>query len=132
MKKDIKLENGIELSSLPVGQQHAIKNAYQLTRKLLDKDAVNSITLMKLELLYSRIEDARQQLRMLADNPKAVATGFDRLFRQLHRLLDGAEDKCFHTFSWENSYRTERDLARLESRLFVFRQVIFWISQEIA
>ena len=68
----------------------------------------------------------------MANNPKAVATGFQRLFRQMHRLLDGAEDKAFNTFSWENSYRTERDLTRLESRLFVFKQVIFWISQEIA
>lgn len=132
MKNDIKLENGVDLASLPVGQQHAIKNAYRLTKRLMQKDAVNSVTLMKLELLYERIEDARKQLIMLADNPKAVTAGFERLFRQMHRLLDGAEDKAFNTFSWENSYRTERDLARLESRLFVFRQVIYWISQEIA
>lgn len=132
MNNTIELENGVELSSLPIGQQHALKNAYQLTKKLMQKDAINSVTLMKLELLYSRIEDARQQLNMLSNNPKAVTAGFERLFKQLHRLLDGAEDKCFNTFSWENSYRTERDLGRLESRLFVFRQVIFWISQEIA
>ena len=132
MKNDIKLENGIELSTLPVGQQHALRNAYQLTKKLMKKDAINSVTLIKLELLYNQIEEARQQLHMLSSNPKAVANGFQRLFHQMHRLLDGAEDKAFNTFSWENSYRTERDLARLESRLFVFKQVIFWISQEIA
>lgn len=129
---NMKLTEGVVLADLPVGQQHALKHAYQLTRKLLAKDAVNSITLMKLELLYKQIEEARQQLHMLSNNPKAVAAGFQRLFRQMHRLLDGAEDKAFNTFSWENSYRTERDLARLESRLFVFKQVIFWISQEIA
>ena len=128
---NMKLTEGVVLADLPTGQQHALRNAYQLTRKLLDKDAVNSMTLMKLELLYKQIEEARQQLKIMADNPKAVANGFQRLFRQMHRLLDGAEDKAFNTFSWENSYRTERDLARLESRLFVFKQVIFWISQEI-
>lgn len=129
---NMKLTEGVVLSDLPTGQQHALRNAYKLTRKLLANDAVNSVTLMKLELLYNQIEEARQQLHVLSSNPKAVAAGFQRLFRQMHRLLDGAEDKAFNTFSWENSYRTERDLARLESRLFVFKQVIFWISQEIA
>jgi hypothetical protein len=94
-------------------------------------DKVNYATLIKLELIYKRVDEARYQLKQLEGNPKAISNVYTRLFQQMHRLLNGAEDKAFNTFSWENAYRTERDLDRLEKRLFVFEQVIFWMEQEL-
>lgn len=129
--KNIELSNGVDLETLPRGQQMALRNAHQLVKRLMKKDAINCVTLMKLELLYQRVADARKQLKALAEHPKAIAGCYQRLFSQMHRLINGAEDKAFNTFSWENSYRTERDLERLERRLFVFEQVIFWITKEL-
>lgn len=128
---DIKLSTGGSIEDLPTGQALAIRNAHQLFRKLLLADKVNYATLIKLELIYKRVDEARYQLKQLEGNPKAISDVYTRLFAQMHRLLNGAEDKAFNTFSWENSYRTERDLDRLEKRLFVFEQVIFWIEQEL-
>lgn len=128
---DIKLSTGGSIEDLPTGQALAIRNAHQLFRKLLLADKVNYATLIKLELIYKRVDEARYQLRQLEGNPKAISNVYQRLFAQMHRLLNGAEDKAFNTFSWENSYRTERDLDRLEKRLFVFEQVIFWMEQEL-
>lgn len=128
---DIKLSTGGSIADLPTGQALAIRNAHQLFRKLVLADKVNYATLIKLELIYKRVDEARYQLKQLEGNPKAISSIYRRLFQQMHRLLNGAEDKAFNTFSWENSYRTERDLDRLEKRLFVFEQVIFWMEQEL-
>jgi hypothetical protein len=129
--EEIKLSTGGSIEDLPTGQALAIRNTHQLFRKLVLADKVNYATLIKLELIYKRVDEARYQLKQLEGNPKAISNVYTRLFQQMHRLLNGAEDKAFNTFSWENAYRTERDLDRLEKRLFVFEQVIFWMEQEL-
>lgn len=128
----IELSNGVSIETLPAGQQQALRNAHAAFRRLVKHENVNLPMLWKLEEIYKRIDDARKQLRFMQQQPKAVESIYNNMFSQLHRLINGAEDKAFQTFSWENSYRTERDIERLERRLFVFEQVIFWISQELA
>lgn len=130
MNMNIELSNGVDISSLPAGQQQALRNAHAVFRKLVKNENVNLPMLLKLEELYKRIDEARNSLRLMQESPKAVASIYHNMFAQLHRLINGAEDKAFQTFSWENSYRTERDIDRLERRLFVFEQVIYWISKE--
>lgn len=126
----IELSNGVSIETLPAGQQQALRNAHAAFRRLVKHENVNLPMLLKLEEIYNRIDEARKQLRFMQESPKAVASIYSNMFNQLHRLINGAEDKAFQTFSWENSYRTERDIDRLERRLFVFEQVIFWLSKE--